>query len=119
MEFVAATTTLGLLDALCRRVDPDDPDDPDSPDVPEWTSPWTLGGLLAGVADGWVTDTDWRGVRTNERRRLLLLALQNTGRRLVFGDREAHQQAFGLGQLAGVALYRFRYGVLGALPGDD
>lgn len=110
IEFVAGAAVLALFEQFRRHTEED---------RPEWASPWTVAGAVAGFAFGWARDVDWRGVRTSRRRRAMFSAVQTLGRQVVVGDHKRAEREFGIGQLTGLVLYRFRYGVLGALPGDD
>lgn len=81
-----------------------------------------LTGAATSIAIVWCSDTDVLGVRTNRRRRLLFgVGRSGAGRilkRFAPGSSE-YNDSYNLGTALGIVVYRFWYGILHPLPGDD
>ncbi|WP_154019879.1 hypothetical protein [Halococcus sediminicola] len=88
--------------------------------------PVSLTALSAGAVSRalghWLSDHDVCSIRTNRRRRLLFTLrwkLQNTLIQRYASDPDAFQYNYSIGTPIGTVGYRFWYGLLHPLPGDE
>lgn len=79
-------------------------------------------GAVSGAIEGWLSDRDVCGIRTNWRRRLLFslrTRLQTTLIQRYVSDPDVFEYDHAIGAAIGRIVYRLWYGLLHPLPGQS